>query len=135
MTTAAFMLRISPLVTNEQINELFAAAWANHIESDFQQVLGHSLLYICAYVDERLVGFVNMAWDGGVHAFLLDTTVHPDFQRQGIGVQLVQTAVYEARERGIEWVHVDYEPHLRGFYERCGFQHTEAGLIHLNGEP
>jgi GNAT superfamily N-acetyltransferase len=131
MTIAAFVLRVNPLVTNEQINDLFAAAWPNHIASDFQQVLGHSLLYVCAYVDERMVGFVNMAWDGGIHAFLLDTTVHPDFQRQGIGVQLVQTAVQEARNRGIEWVHVDYEPHLRKFYERCGFKRTEAGLIDL----
>ncbi len=134
MTTTAFMLRVSPLVTNEQINDLFAAAWENHALTDYQQVLGHSLLYICAYVDERLIGFANMAWDGGVHAFLLDTTVHPDFQRQGIGVQLVQAAVQEARDRGIEWVHVDYEPHLRRFYEQCGFRHTEAGLINLNGD-
>ena len=131
MTIAALVLRVNPLVTNELVNDLFAAAWPNHIDSDFQQVLGHSLLYVCAYVDERLVGFVNMAWDGGIHAFLLDTTVHPDFQRQGIGVQLVQTAVQEARDRGIEWVHVDYEPRLRKFYERCGFRRTEAGLIDL----
>jgi GNAT superfamily N-acetyltransferase len=131
MTIAAFVLRVNPLVTNEQINDLFAAAWPNHITSDFHQVMGHSLLYVCAYVDERMVGFVNMAWDGGIHAFLLDTTVHPDFQRQGIGVQIVRTAVDEARERGIEWVHVDYEPHLRKFYERCGFKRTEAGVINL----
>ena len=94
-------------------------------------MLNHSLSYICAYLDERLVGFVNLAWDGGIHAFLLDTTVHPDVRRQGIGVQLVAEAVKVAQERGIEWVHVDYEPHLRGFYERCGFRDTEAGLIHL----
>ncbi len=30
-----------------------------------------------------LAGFVNVAWDGGDHAFLLDTKVAAEHQRQG----------------------------------------------------
>ena len=45
----------------------------------------------------------------------------------------MRRAVEAARGRGIEWIHVDYEPHVRGFYEGCGFQPTEAGLIQLSG--
>jgi hypothetical protein len=41
-------------------------------------VLQHSLTWITASSDGVLVGFVNVATDGGAHAFLLDTTVHPD---------------------------------------------------------
>jgi GNAT superfamily N-acetyltransferase len=74
---------------------------------------------------------VNVAWDGGAHAFLLDTTVHPDHQRQGIATALVRRAVDLARERGAHWLHVDYEPHLDGFYRGCGFRPTAAGLIAL----
>jgi GNAT superfamily N-acetyltransferase len=122
---------ISPDVSNAALDALFAAAWPEHFTSDFQAILKHSLLWACAYADAQVVGFVNVAWDGGVHAFILDTTVHPDFQRQGIGVGLVQTAVAAAREHDIEWVHVDYEPHLEGFYKACGFQPTLAGLINL----
>jgi GNAT superfamily N-acetyltransferase len=128
---ADVLIRISPPVTSDQLNDLFATAWKNHKPYDFQPVIGHSLLYVCAYHDEQLVGYVNMAWDGGIHGFLLDTTVHADYQRQGIGVRLVQAAVNAARERGLEWVHVDYEPHLNEFYRQCGFQRTEAGLINL----
>jgi GNAT superfamily N-acetyltransferase len=123
--------RISPSVNNNALNALFAAAWENYQASDFQPILSHSLLYVCAYQGDELVGFVNLAWDGGVHAFILDTTVHRSAQRQGIGVRLVQHAVNAARERGIEWVHVDYEPHLSEFYRQCGFQPTEAGLLNL----
>lgn len=36
-----------------------------------------------------------------------------------------------ARGKGIEWIHVDYEPHLRTFYEKCGFRQTEAGLMKI----
>lgn len=129
MTT--FDFRISPAVTNEALNALFVTAWEHHTASDFAPILSRSLLYVCAYDGDRLVGFVNLAWDGGVHAFLLDTTVHAAYQRRGIGVILVQNAVEAARQRGIEWVHVDYEPHLKAFYARCGFRPTEAGLLNL----
>ncbi len=123
--------RLSPPLANAALNDLFRAAWADHHDRDFEAQLGHSLLYVCAFDGERLIGFVNLAWDGGVHAFLLDTTTHPDYQRRGIGAELVRVAVEAARPRGIEWVHVDYEPHLAAFYQRCGFRHTEAGLMNL----
>ncbi|MBN8638664.1 MAG: GNAT family N-acetyltransferase [Anaerolineae bacterium] len=123
--------RLSAPITNAALNDLFGAAWDGYQQRDFAAQLKHSLLYVCAYDGARLVGFVNLAWDGGVHAFLLDTTTHPDYQRQGIGAELVRVAVEAARPHGIEWVHVDYEPHLAAFYRRCGFQHTEAGLLNL----
>jgi GNAT superfamily N-acetyltransferase len=72
-----------------------------------------------------------VCWDGGVHAILLDTVVDPNAQRRGIGSALVRRAVEEARAAGCEWLHVDYEPHLASFYEGCGFQSTQAGLIRL----
>jgi GNAT superfamily N-acetyltransferase len=122
---------ISPTVTNDAMNALFAAAWPDNVWSDFAPMLSHSLAYVCAYQQDRLIGFVNLAWDGGIHAFLLDTTVHPAFQRRGIGRELVLRAAQVARERGIAWLHVDYEPHLESFYRGCGFRHTEAGLMRL----
>ena len=96
----------------------------------------HSLTWVEAYeLDQlrrcRLVGFVNVTWDGGVHAFLLDTCVHPDRQGQGIGAELVRRASVAAREAGCTWLHVDFEPQLSSFYARCGFGPTSAGLLTL----
>ncbi|MGA4844116.1 GNAT family N-acetyltransferase [Streptomyces sp. G45] len=80
----------------------------------------------------RLVGFVNVAWDGGVHAFVLDTLVDREFQRRGIGTKLVEEAVRGARAAGCEWLHVDFDDEHRTFYvDACGFQPTDAGLIAL----
>ncbi|WP_372498322.1 GNAT family N-acetyltransferase [Streptomyces marispadix] len=79
----------------------------------------------------RLVGFVNVLGDGGVHAFVLDTTVHPSARRRGLGVRLVRRAADEASRAGARWLHVDYEEHLSGFYARCGFRPTAAGLRRL----
>ncbi len=123
--------RVNPTVSNDELNKLFAAAWGNGEPTDFRPILERSLVFICAYDAARLVGFVNLAWDGGVHAFVLDTTVHPEFQRRGIGKKLIEKAVEAARKRGIEWLHVDFEPHLQDFYDKCGFKSTKAGLIKL----
>jgi GNAT superfamily N-acetyltransferase len=125
--------RVSPRLTNDELNALMAAGWQEHARRDFQPVLKRSLAFVCVYQEARLIGFVNLAWDGGEHAFILDTLVHPEFRRRGIGRELVMRAVGEAGGRGLKWVHVDFEPHLRSFYERCGFRDTAAGLIRLKG--
>ncbi len=125
--------RVSPSITNEALNSLFTASWPDHTETNFLAELTHSLFYLCAYSDEQLIGFVNVAWNGGIHAFLLDTTVHASYRRRGIGLQLVRKAATLAQTKGIHWLHVDYEPHLTRFYQECGFHDTEAGLMRLNG--
>jgi len=82
--------------------------------------------------DGQLIGFVNVAWDGGVHAFLLDTMVARGEQRQGHAARMVALVVEHAKAAGCEWLHVDFEPHLRDFYwKACGFKPTDAGLIAL----
>ena len=123
--------RVDPPVSTGEIDGLFAVAWCGHEPRDWNPVLKRSLVYLCAYQERRLVGFVNIAWDGGVHGFILDTTVHPELRRRGIGRQLVLRAATEARDRNVEWLHVDFEPHLQGFYDSCGFKPTDAGLLHL----
>ena len=98
-----------------------------------EQVEGHSLGWVTAREEGgELVGFVNVAWDGGSHAFVLDTLVAVRARRRGIGVDLVRVAEREARAAGCEWLHVDFEDHLRPFYfDACGFTPTNAGLIEL----
>lgn len=79
-----------------------------------------------------LLGFVNVAWDGGDHAFLIETKVASDYQRRGIATALVSEAVQQARAAGCEWIHVDFEERLAPFYfDACGFRPTAAGLIRL----
>jgi hypothetical protein len=58
-------------------------------------------------------------------------------------VELVRIATDHAKQAGCEWLHVEYEAHLEGFYlDACGFRPTRAGVIHLfadrprwTGEP
>jgi GNAT superfamily N-acetyltransferase len=92
----------------------------------------HSLGWVVARDGERLVGFVNVVWDGLVHAWLQDTMVAAKARGRGIGTALVAHAREAARDAGCEWLHVDFDDHLREFYlDACGFRPTSAGLIAL----
>ncbi|WP_413812404.1 GNAT family N-acetyltransferase [Streptomyces sp. OE57] len=96
------------------------------------QLRRHSLGWVCAREEDRLVGFVNVAWDGGVHAFILDTVVARGVRGSGIGTALVAAAVDGARAADREWLHVDFDDELESFsFESCGFKQTKAGLIAL----
>jgi ribosomal protein S18 acetylase RimI-like enzyme len=124
-------IRTDPFPPNDQMNALWAAAWGENTSRDFSNILSRSLGHAGAYDDGQLVGFVNVAWDGGIHAFILDTCVHPAKRRMGVATRLVKAAETLARERGAVWLHVDFEGHLAAFYRSCGFGETEAGLMKL----
>ena len=116
---------------NTELDELHAEGFGHppSHEDWWSRVNRHSLGWACARDDGRLVGFVNVAWDGGTHAFVLDTVVAARARRHGVGRELIALAEREATRQGCEWLHVDFEPHLRPFYlDHCGFHETDAGL-------
>lgn len=120
--------------TNTEVNALHAKAFGHEVgDVDWWvRVHRHSLGWVCARADDALIGFVNVGWDGGAHAFLLDTMVVDELRGRGIGAELVAAAATGARDAGCQWLHVDFEPHLRHFYlDACGFRTTEAGLLRL----
>jgi GNAT superfamily N-acetyltransferase len=121
-------------IRNPELNALHAEGFDHRLlDDDWRgQLERHSLGWVCARDGERLVGFVNVAWDGAAHAFVLDTLVAADHRRRGIGRRLVEIATEQARAAGCEWLHVDFEDELTRFYtESCGFRPTPAGLIEL----
>ena len=118
---------------NSEVERLHAEAF-NHLVTDYdwKSQVEWSLGWVMARCEGRLVGFVNVAWDGGAHAFILDTMVAMDQRRRGIAAQLIELARMKARDAGCEWLHVDFENHLEAFYiKACGFRATKAGLIGL----
>src|SRR4026209_926521 len=87
-----------------------AAGW-------WDQIRPFSLGWVAARLPSgEAVGFVNVAWDGCDHAFLIDTKVRADLHHRGIGTELVRIATANANRAGCEWLHVDYREELEPFY-------------------
>ena len=125
------------VVTSVELNRLHAEAFQTRVYDEDEwnwrhQLAEHSLGWVVARDGRGLVGFVNVLWDGNVHAWIQDVMVAASAGRQGIGTKLVQVATEHAHAAGCEWLHVDFDDDLKPFYlDACGFTPTSAGLIAL----
>jgi ribosomal protein S18 acetylase RimI-like enzyme len=120
------------VLDEEALDTLFRSAWGAP-KSGYGRVLARSFGWVTAMSGDDLIGFVNVGWDGGAHLFLLDTTVHPDWRRKGIGRRLVEEVIKSCHGKG-EWLHVDApEELMRRLYRRTGFEPIAAGIINIQG--
>lgn len=121
-------------IANDELNALHAEAFGHDIQDDdwLARLERFSVGWVAARDAGSLIGFVNVAGDGGIHAFVLDTCVATRARGCGIGAELVRAAVDGARAAGCEWLHVDFTEDLAPFYrDACGFRPTAAGLLAL----
>ncbi|MET0832143.1 MAG: GNAT family N-acetyltransferase [Acidimicrobiia bacterium] len=123
--------------TNAEVNALHAEAFQTRLfddtEWDWEELTAaHSLGWVTARHHGGLVGFVNVLWDGLVHAWIQDVMVAATARHRGIGIELVRVAADRCAAAGCEWLHVDFDEDLRPFYiDACGFTPVTAGLMAL----
>ena len=123
--------------TNDEVNALHAEAFGTRVFSSSEWnwvdlTLQHSLGWVTARSGDQLVGFVNVPWDGFVHAWVQDTMVATSHRHSGVGQRLIAEVVTGARSAGCEWLHADFDADLTPFYiDGCGFSPTSAGLMRL----
>jgi GNAT superfamily N-acetyltransferase len=124
--------------TSQEVNALHAEAFGTEIYSDaewdWEDLTGqYSLGWVTARDEQGLAGFVNVIWDGLVHAWLQDTMVASRARHRGVGTALVARATDGAKVAGCEYLHVDFDEELRPFYlGACGFSPASAGLLRLD---
>ena len=122
---------------NGEVNALHAEAFETRVFTDsewnwLELTSQHSLGWVTAREGDNLVGFVNVPWDGFLHAWIQDSMVARSHRGGGVGTELVIAAILGAKEAGCEWLHVDFDAGLERFYiDACGFTPTGAGLISL----
>ena len=86
-----------PAGANHEIHQLHAAAFETRLfdESEWDwvdQTTRHSLGWVVARDGNRFIGFVNVLWDGFVHASIEDVMVDADYRHHSVGVALVHAA-------------------------------------------
>jgi GNAT superfamily N-acetyltransferase len=96
--------------------------------------------YDCDEIENgaKAVGAARIVWDGGDDAFLKDVAVLPEYQRHGIGKELVLRVVKYLRETIREGWDINLDliaaNGRRGFYEKLGFEimsSKDGGTAHM----
>lgn len=104
----------------------------NRMERDLSDPKLENAFHLCCFDGDRLVGYVAVVSNGVTDAYIQDLMVHPDYQHQGIGSQLVQRTLDRLRADGIYMVSVIYgEAELQRYYEEFGFTTMLCGQMEL----
>ena len=69
-----------------------SVGWSNYTNNPvmLRKAYKNSLYVLAAYADDKLVGILRAVGDGASVVFLQDLIVLPEFQRHGIGSQLMR---------------------------------------------
>ncbi|MDG3060868.1 GNAT family N-acetyltransferase [Lacticaseibacillus casei] len=100
-----------------------AVGWVMYTRdpAKLKRALAQSLMVLGAFDGDRLVGLIRAVGDGETILFIQDLLVLPNYQRQGIGRQLVNALVDQYPEVRQRVLLTDDQPDTRAFYEKIGF--------------
>ena len=115
---------IETLPSAAEYNHLRAlVGWGVYQEDVIDRFLPNSLYGVCAYVGAEIVGMARLIGDGGLVYYIQDVIVKPEYQRQGIGAQLMAKIMAYIRVNA--WpntiVGLMSAKGKEAFYEKYGF--------------
>lgn len=119
-------VRICELTTFnfDTILKLYSSVgWTNYTEKPemLKKAFENSLLSLGAYDNDKLVGVIRIVGDGASVVLIQDILVFPEYQRRGIGTQLLRevmdrySSVYQME------LMTDNTPKTVSFYQSVGF--------------
>ena len=113
------------VVSFEEIFPLYeAVGWTNYTTNPtmLQNALEHSLFLISARDENgKLIGFLRAVGDGYSIVYIQDIIVLPEYQRKGIGTQLLRQTLEYFNEVYQIILTTDSELKTLAFYESNGF--------------
>ena len=112
-------------ISFEEIFPLYeAVGWTNYTSNPtmLKNALEHSLFLISARDEEgNLIGFLRAVGDGFSIVYIQDIIELPEYQRQGIGTQLLRQTLEYFKEVYQMILTTDSELKTLAFYESNGF--------------
>ncbi|EPC16451.1 GNAT family N-acetyltransferase [Lacticaseibacillus paracasei] len=95
-----------------------------------ERALTYSLMVLGAYEGKQLVGLIRAVGDGETILFIQDLLVLPEYQRRGIGKQLIEALLARFPEVRQRVLLTDDDPKTRSFYKAAGFvESQQMGVI------
>lgn len=107
-------------------------AWATKEDPDYHVAEDGYHVVVAADDAEGVVGFGCLVVD---EPEVRAVYVHPDYDRRGVGSDLLAELEAEARDRGIDHLRLWASLNAVAFYERHGYEPVERVTLDKRGEP
>ncbi len=108
-----------------QLYDLFlTTGWNEYYQLEKDELFSafeNSWHVLFAYDTNRLVGMGRIICDNVCHALILDMIVHPEYQRKGIGSDLLERFVQKCQACSIRDIQLFSARDKVGFYTKHGF--------------
>jgi GNAT superfamily N-acetyltransferase len=117
-----FQYKFTKEIDVQPLEELFLSVeWDSAKFSEkLRQAIADSHTVVTAWDVDKLVGLVNALSDGIMTAYIHYMLVHPDYQKLGIGRELMNRILAQYADY-YRKVLISYD-HSVDFYEKCGFE-------------
>ena len=104
-----------------------SVGWSNYTNNPamLRQSYKNSLHVLAAYADDKLVGILRAVGDGASVVFLQDLIILPEFQRQGIGSQLMRRVMEKYADVYQLQLLTEASEKNIAFYEYLGLKRVE----------
>ena len=122
--------KIGAAVTPEELSDVFKTSGIRRPVDDLprlQRMIEHADLLITAWVDQKLVGIARAVTDFSYCCYLSDLAVNKDYQKRGIGKELVRLIQEQIGDEVVLLLLA--APAAMDYYPRIGFDKIENGYI------
>ena len=116
-------------VSVKELADLRESIGWNRMENEYKNPLLTSYYHIAVYEKEVLIGYIECVSNGVTDAYIQDLMVHPDYQRRGIGTELMTIMINYLKQKHIYMISVVFEENLKPFYEKFGFFNMLCGQM------
>ena len=126
------MITYNKEITFEDYNEIRTlVGWNTLSRRQFDAMMKNSSFITVAHDGKKAVGISRGVGDGGYHLMLVDVIVHPDYQGQGIGRNVVEQfmAYADSTIEPGEWISLTLLSVYgkEDFYKKFGFHTRPTG--------
>ena len=101
-------------------------------KEDYSSAIDNSAFICVCFDGEKIVGASRVVSDLSRFAFIVDLNVNENYQKQGIGKQILENMVQACLDANIRYIELSTDPSspwLEDFYTKIGFIKVEGSAL------
>lgn len=125
-------LKNQPIKVEDLASLYNSVGWTSYTDHPniMEKLLSGALSYISAWYGNNLIGLIRTIGDGCYILYIQDLLVHPNYQRRGIGGELVHQILDDAKDMRQIILTTDNSKKTARFYRSVGLvPMNEAGVV------